>query len=159
MKLDDIDVKIISMLQIDATRSIQDLADAVGLTTNPCWRRVRRLEEQGVITARIAIIDPIKVGLGMTSFVRIHTNKHTKDWLENFKKSINKIPEIVECHRMTGDVDYLLKILVRDLPHYDAVYQRLLDLVPDLKDVSSAFSMEHLKDNYLIDVSTGTPHP
>ena len=159
MKLDDIDVKIISMLQIDATRSIQDLADAVGLTTNPCWRRVRRLEEQGVITARIAIIDPIKVGLGMTSFVRIHTNKHTKDWLENFKKSINKIPEIVECHRMTGDVDYLLKILVRDLPHYDAVYQRLLDLVPDLKDVSSAFSMEHLKDNYLIDVSTGSPLP
>lgn len=155
MKLDDIDVKIISMLQIDATRSIQDLADAVGLTTNPCWRRVRRLEDQGVIRARIAIIDPIKVGLGMTSFVRIHTNQHTKDWLENFKRSINKIPEIVECHRMTGDVDYLLKILVRDLPHYDAVYQRLLDLVPDLKDVSSAFSMEHLKDNNLIDVSTG----
>jgi len=155
MDLDDIDIKIISLLQIDATQSIQDLADKVGLTSNPCWRRIRRLETEGIIKGRVAVIDPSAVGLGMTAFVRLHTDKHTKDWLELFKKSVQKIPEIVECHRMTGDVDYLLKILVHDLKHYDGVYQRLLGLVPNLKDVSAAFSMEHLKEDVAIDVRTG----
>ena len=153
MKLDDIDYKIIGILQADATRSVQDVADAVGLTTNPCWRRIKRLEEQGVILRRVAVIDPMALGLGMTAFVRIVTETHTKDWLETFKRSVRQIPEISECHRMTGDVDYLLKITVRDLAHYDKVYQRFLDLVPNLKDVSAAFSMERLKEGGVIDPS------
>lgn len=151
MEYDDIDRKILGILQVDATQSIQDISDQVGLTTNPCWRRIKRLEEQGVITARVAVIDPVKLGLGMTAFVRIHTDKHTKNWLETFKASVRRIPEIVECHRMTGDVDYLLKVMVRDLAHYDRVYQKLLEYVPDLKDVSSSFSMERLKDKQVID--------
>ena len=153
MKLDDIDYKIIGILQEDATRSVQDVADEVGLTTNPCWRRMKRLEEQGVILRRVAVIDPAALGLGMTAFVRIVTETHTKDWLQTFKRSVRQIPEISECHRMTGDVDYLLKITVRDLAHYDKVYQRILDLVPNLKDVSAAFSMERLKDGGIIDPS------
>ena len=151
MEYDDIDRHILGILQVDATRSIQDISDQVGLTTNPCWRRIKRLEEQGVITARVAVVDPVKLGLGMTAFVRIHTDKHTKNWLETFKSSVRRIPEIVECHRMTGDVDYLLKVMVRDLAHYDRVYQKLLEYVPDLKDVSSSFSMERLKDKQVID--------
>ena len=155
MKLDDIDIKIIGLLQLDSTISVQDLADRVGLTSNPCWRRVRRLEENGVILRRVAVMDPDKLGLGMTAFIRIVTETHTKDWLVAFQDSVNKVPEITECHRMTGDVDYLLKVLVRDLSHYDAVYQRLLELVPNLKDVSAAFSMERLKEGGVIDARTG----
>ena len=155
MELDDIDVKIIGILQEDATQTIQDIADKVGLTNNPCWRRIRRLEEEGVIQRRVAVIDPAKVGLGMTAFVRIHTNSHTINWLDRFKKGVLKIPEIVECHRMTGDLDYLLKVLVHDLEHYDEVYRKLIKLVPDLKDVSSAFSMERLNETNAINVATG----
>ena len=146
IKLDDIDRKILTLLQQDATQSVQDLADAVGLTTNPCWRRIKRLEEEGIILRRVAVVDPGKLGLGMTAFVRISTETHTKDWLDTFKTSVGRIPEIVECHRMAGDVDYLLKIVVEDLSHYDRVYQRLLVQVPNLKDVSAAFSMERMKE-------------
>ena len=146
LKLDDIDRKILTLLQQDATQSVQDLADAVGLTTNPCWRRIKRLEEEDIILRRVAVVDPGKLGLGMTAFVRISTETHTKDWLDTFKTSVGRIPEIIECHRMAGDVDYLLKIVVEDLSHYDRVYQRLLDQVPNLKDVSAAFSMERMKE-------------
>lgn len=151
MEYDDIDMQIMRILQSDCTISIQDLADKVGLTSNPCWRRIKKLEADGVIVKRVAIINPAALGLGMTAFVRVHTEKHTKDWLEIFGSAIERIPEIVECHRMTGDVDYLLKVIVRDLAHYDRVYQRLLEYVPHLNDVSSAFSMEQLKDGLVID--------
>ncbi|MEC7288709.1 MAG: Lrp/AsnC family transcriptional regulator [Pseudomonadota bacterium] len=153
MELDDIDKRILGILQVDATQSIQEIADDVGLTTNPCWRRIKRLEDSGVITGRIATINWAKLGLSMTAFARIHTTQHSKDWLSTFKKSVNQIPEIVECHRMTGEVDYLLKIVVRDLAHYDLVYQRLIKLVPSLSDVSSAFSMELLKSEHRMDLT------
>lgn len=153
MELDNTDRKILGILQVDATLSIQDISEKVGLTTNPCWRRIKRMEADGVIVRRVAEVNPVALGLGMTAFVRIHTDKHTKGWLESFKSSVQRIPEIVECHRMTGDVDYLLKIMVRDLVHYDQVYQRLLEYVPDLKDVSSSFSMERLKDGKVLDTS------
>lgn len=153
MELDDIDKRILGILQVDATQSIQEIADEVGLTTNPCWRRIKRLEDSGVITGRIATINWAKLGLSMTAFARIHTTQHSKDWLSTFKKSVNQIPEIVECHRMTGEVDYLLKIVVRDLAHYDLVYQRLIKLVPSLSDVSSAFSMELLKSEHRMDLT------
>lgn len=153
IELDDIDKKILGALQEDATRPIQAIADHVGLTSNPCWRRIRRLEEGGFIQKRVAVIDPVKVGLKMTCFVRIHTTKHSGDWLQTFNKSVSRIPEIVECHRMTGEVDYLLKVLVRDLEHYDKVYQKLIKYVPDLSDVSSSFSMEKLKSSNDVNLS------
>lgn len=145
MKLDAIDKKIIGMLQGDATLSIQTIAEKVGLTTNPCWRRIRKLEDEGVIKGRVAVIDARALGLTMTAFVRIHTKEHTKAWLEKFAKAVQRLPEVVECHRMTGEVDYLLKIMVRDLDHYDHVYQRLIANAPHLSDVSSSFSMEQMK--------------
>ena len=154
MELDTIDKKIIGILQKDSTMAVQAIADLVGLTVNPCWRRIKRLESDGVILGRVAVINSEAIGLGMTAFVRIHTDNHTKTWLKGFHKAVQRIPEIVECHRMTGDVDYLLKVLVRDLKHYDKVYQHLLELVPDLSDVSSAFSMESLKGNAVIDPFT-----
>ena len=154
MELDDIDRRIINVLQLDAAKSIQEIGDEVGLTSNPCWRRIRRLEEAGIIVRRVAVVDAAAVGLSMTAFVRIHTDRHTNDWLKAFKKGVLLIPEIVECYRMTGDVDYFLKIIVHDIAHYDEVYQRLLNQVPDLKDVTAAFSMERLKGGDGIDVST-----
>lgn len=152
--LDDIDKKILGLIQADATRSIQDISDDVGLSTNPCWRRIRRMEEEGVIDRRVAIVDPSRVGLGATVFVTIRTKQHDREWLEAFAKGVRRLPEVVECHRMSGDIDYLLKVLVRDIPHYDDVYQRLIELVPELGDVSSAFSMERLKEGTIIDLGT-----
>ncbi|MEM9667874.1 MAG: Lrp/AsnC family transcriptional regulator [Pseudomonadota bacterium] len=154
IELDDIDKKIISLLQQDSTLSIQDISDAVGLSSNPCWRRIRRMETEGVIKRRVAIVDAAKVGLGVTVFVTIRTKHHDAAWLKAFARGVNKLPEIIECHRMSGDTDYLLKVVVRDIPHYDAVYQRLIGLVPDLGDVSSAFSMESLKDDTAINPAT-----
>lgn len=147
-------MKILSILQKDATRSIQDIANAVGLTNNPCWRRIKRLEEQGVIERRVAVVNPRLLGLGTTAFVNIRIDSHDQTWLEKFAQCIEEISEIVECHRMTGDIDYLLKIIVRDLEHYDKVYRRLIANVPGLSDVSSAFSMEQLKHGDLIDAAT-----
>lgn len=156
MKLDNIDRKIIGILQRDATVSVQDIAGQVGLTNNPCWRRIKRLEEQGVIERRVAVINPKAIGLGITAFVTIRIDSHNGEWLGAFATCIDDIPEIVECHRMTGDVDYLLKLLVRDLEHYDKVYQHLISRIPGLNDVSSTFSMEQLKRGAVIDVATAS---
>jgi len=153
MKLDNIDQKILRLLQNDATISVQDIAAEVGLTNNPCWRRIKRLEEQGVIEKRVAVVNPKAIGLAITAFVTIRIDHHSGEWLASFANCIDAIPEIVECHRMTGDVDYLLKVLIRDLEHYDKVYQSLIASVPGLKDVSSTFSMEQLKQCTVVDAS------
>ena len=153
-EMDDIDRKILVLLQQDATMSIQDIAEKVGLSTNPCWRRIRRLESDGVIDRRVALLDPAKVGLKTTAFVFIRTNQHDTDWLESFAKGVQRIPEIVECHRMSGELDYLLKVVVQDIEHYDAVYKRLVMYVPGLSDVSATFSMEKLKASTALDLST-----
>ena len=154
IEIDAIDTKILSILQKDATCSIQSIANQVNLTNNPCWRRIKRLEERGVIERRVAVVNPRLVGLGTTAFVSLRIDSHDKLWLEKFAHCISEISEIVECHRMTGDIDYLLKIIVSDLEHYDQVYQRLIANVPGLSDVSSAFSMEQLKQGNVIDVAT-----
>ncbi|GLQ19323.1 Lrp/AsnC family transcriptional regulator [Algimonas porphyrae] len=153
-KLDLIDRKILMQLQRDASQSIQAIAAQVGLTSNPCWRRIKRLEEAGIISGRVARVDPMAMGLKMTCFVTLHTEDHSEDWLRAFNAAMQKIPEVVECHRMTGDVDYLMKILAYDLEHYDEIYRKLIRLVPGLNDVSSAFSMERLKDGHIIPVDT-----
>jgi Lrp/AsnC family transcriptional regulator len=154
MEIDNIDRKILSILQRDSTVSVQDIAGEVGLTNNPCWRRIKRLEERGVIERRVAVVNSAALGLGITAFVTLKIESHNGEWLNTFATCIDMIPEIVECHRMTGDVDYLLKVLVRDLEHYDAVYRDLIARVPKLKDVSSTFSMEQLKRGAVIDAAT-----
>ena len=158
IELDNIDCRIIRQLQNDASLAIQEIADKVGLTTNPCWRRIKRLESIGVLTKRVALINPSILGLTTTTFVMIKTDNHSAEWMEQFNLCINEIPEIIECHRMTGSVDYLLKVILRDLPHYDQVYQRLIKSVPNLKDVSSSFSMESLKHSSMIEPKTAEPN-
>ncbi len=144
VELDRIDLRILGSLQADASRPIAELAETAGLSTNACWRRVKRLEETGVILKRVALLDPAKLDLGVTVFVAIRTSQHTEAWLEAFAKGVAQIPEVVEFHRMSGEVDYLLKVLVADIAHYDRVYKRLIKTA-SLTDVSSSFAMEQIK--------------
>jgi len=141
---DSADLRILRELQQDASRSVEQIAQAVGLSQNPCWRRIKRLESEGVIARRVAIVDPAKLDVGITVFVSVRTNQHNDAWLEQFTRGVQDIPEIVEIYRMSGDVDYLLKILVRDIAEYDRIYKQLIR-VTELYDVSSSFAMEQLK--------------
>lgn len=154
IELDPIDRRILGIVQEDATISIQQLAERVGLSANPCWRRLKRLEAGGVIRARVALVDQDAVDLPMTVFVAIRTNRHDVEWLEAFAAAVLRIPEILEAHRMSGDVDYLLKIIARDVAHYDRIYRKLITAAPGLSDVSSSFSMERLKSTTRIDLAT-----
>lgn len=132
---------------------IHAIGEAVGLSANPCWRRIKRMEEAGIIRGRVALLDAKKIGLGTTVFVAIRTNRHDPEWLAAFSDGIAAIDEITECHRMAGDVDYLLKLRVADIADYDRIYQRLIARVPALADVTSTFSMEEMKS------TTAFPRP
>jgi len=142
--LDKIDKKLLELLQGDATLNIAALAELVGLSATPCWKRVKRLEEDGTILKRVALVDRAKVGLKVTIFVSIKTNEHDAEWLENFARVAATFPEIVELYRMSGDVDYLMKVVSEDVEGYDRFYKRLIKAVK-LTDVSSAFAMEQIK--------------
>ncbi|MDP6755995.1 MAG: Lrp/AsnC family transcriptional regulator [Candidatus Marinimicrobia bacterium] len=142
--MDDIDRKILSELQQDGTLSVTEIADRVGLSTSPCWRRIQILEETGVISKRVALLNAEKLNVGVTVFVRVKTNQHSYDWLENFAKEIERIDEVVEFYRMSGDIDYLLRVVVPDIEGFDDVYKRLISIA-DLADVSSNFAMEKIK--------------
>lgn len=144
-RLDSIDWKILKILQRDCSLPVHAIGEEVGLSTNPCWRRIRRMEEDGIIAARVALLDPATVGLKTTVFVAIRTNRHDADWLAAFHNGIEGIDEIAECHRMAGDIDYMLKLRVRDIAHYDEIYQRMIKRIPDLADVTASFSMEEMK--------------
>ena len=144
LKLDRIDFRILDLLQEDASLSNADVAERVGLSANACWRRTRRLEEQGVIRKRVALLSQEKLSLNVTVFVGIRTNEHNDRWLKKFADGVRQIPEVVEFYRMSGDTDYMLKIVVRDIADYDRVYKKLISVVP-LHDVSSSFAMERLK--------------
>lgn len=144
MTLDLIDRKILALLQHDASLSVADVAEKVSLSVTPCWRRIQKLDEAGVIQRRVALLDPSKLNLGVTAFVAIRTSQHNPAWLEKFAKAVGNIPEIVEVYRMSGDVDYLLRVVVPDIAGYDAVYKKLIKSV-ELTDVSSSFAMEKLK--------------
>lgn len=154
VELDALDERILGIVQEDASLTVQEIGDRVGLSATPCWRRIKNLEAEGVIERRVAIINPAKIGLGSVVFIFIRTSQHDAAWLETFGKSVRDIPEIVECHRMGGQVDYLLKCVVRDIEHYDQVYKRLISTVPGLADVSAGFSMERLKQVTRLDVTT-----
>ena len=144
MPLDDFDKKILTFLQESATTPVAEIAERVGLSTSPCWRRIQKLEAEGVIRRRVALLDAEKLNLGVTVFVSVRTNQHNMEWAEKFCRAVQEIPEVVEFYRMSGAVDYLLRVVVPDIAAYDAVYKRLIG-VADLYDVSSAFAMERIK--------------
>lgn len=144
IKLDSIDKNLIELLQSDATIQIADLAAAVGLSQTPAWRRVQRLKEAGVITRQVCLISRSKVNVGVTVFVSIRTSTHTESWFDRFKATVEAIPEVMEFYRMSGDVDYLLRVVVPDIAAYDRVYKRLISGT-QISDVSSSFAMEELK--------------
>jgi len=152
-KLDGTDLRILALLQENAERSISEIAEAIHLSQNACWRRIRQLEEQGYILKRVALLDAVKLGAGMTVFVMVRAGEHSQEWLERFADAVRKIPEIVEFYRMTGEVDYLIKIRVADIAGYDRVYKQLIRSAP-LTDVSGAFAMEELKHTTAIPLPT-----
>jgi Lrp/AsnC family transcriptional regulator len=144
-KLDKIDRQILALLQADASVPIQQIAEQVGLSVNPCWRRIRQMEQAGIIEGRVALVNPEMVGLGLTVYVRVKTREHSAGWARTLNEVIAAMPEILECHRIGGDVDYLLKVVVEDMAGYDRTYKELIDRLPSLADVSALFSMERLK--------------
>ena len=142
--MDAVDRKILDLLQRDAGLALTDIATTVGLSTTPCWRRIQNLEKAGVIRGRVALLNRDAVNLGVTVIVRIRTNRHDMEWLEQFARAVDSIDEIVEVYRMSGDIDYVLKVVVPDIASYDTIYKRLIGAVPMI-DVSSNFAMEEIK--------------
>ena len=144
ISLDAVDRNILDLLQHDATLSLNQIAHTVGLSPTPCWRRVQKLEEAGIIRSRVALLDGHKLNVGVTVFVSIRTNQHNSEWLKKFATSITAFPEVVEFYRMSGEIDYLLRVVVPNIEAYDDFYKRLIDVI-DLGDVSSSFAMEQIK--------------
>ena len=142
--MDRLDKKILRLLQEDSTLAVADVAKRVGLSTTPCWRRIQKLEEEGVIVRRVAVLDPVKLGLGLTVFVSIETADHSREWLERFAETVSAMPEVLEFYRMAGDVDYMLRVVVADMRAYDTFYKHLIATLP-LKNVTSRFAMEKVK--------------
>jgi len=143
--MDRLDRMILTILQEDTTVPVAEIGRRVGLSTTPCWRRIQKMEEDGVITGRVAILDPAKVNAKVTVFVSVTTNQHNDDWLSRFTRIVGEFPEVVEFYRMSGQVDYLMKVVVPDIEAYDAFYQKLVARI-DITDVSSAFAMGRIKD-------------
>jgi len=142
--MDRIDRKLLQLLQEDASLPLAELARRVSLSPTPCWRRIRRLQESGVIRKQVVLLDAAKVNLGVTVFVAIRAAEHSAPWLERFARGVAEIPEVLEIYRMSGEVDYLLRVVVPDIAGYDAVYKKLIRTA-ELHDVSSSFAMEQIK--------------
>ncbi len=138
------DIKILRHLQSDCTRSVADIGKDVGLSTTPCWRRIQKLDDAGVVRRRVALLDPSSVNAAVTVFVSIKTDQHSHDWLEKFHAAVVDFPEVVEFYRMSGEVDYLLRVVVPDIAAYDAFYKKLIARIK-ISKVSSAFAMEQIK--------------
>ena len=142
--MDNIDRKILGCLQDDAKTSVAEIAQRAGLSATPCWRRIKAFVEKGVIRRHVALLDAEKLNVGLTVFAAVKTNRHDTDWLDEFTRAVADIPEVVELYRMSGEMDYLLRVVVPDVAAYDGVYKRLIRSVP-LSDVSSSFAMEQIK--------------
>jgi Lrp/AsnC family transcriptional regulator len=143
--LDPTDLAILRLIQADASLSLGDIAKEVGLTQTPCWKRIRRMEEAGIITGRVTLVNAEKLGLGISVFVAIETGDHSAAWIESFAKTVADMPEIVECWRLGGDVDYLLRVVVSDMTAFDGFYRKLTARVSSLRKVTSRFAMECVK--------------
>lgn len=143
-EIDRIDREILRLISADATLSLAEIAAEVGLTPTPCWKRIRRMEEAGIIARRVALLDAAKVGLPVSAFVAVETADHSDEWLKRFAEVIAATPEVVDAWRMSGDVDYLLHVVVPDIAAYDSFYRKLIAAVP-LRNVTSRFAMERMK--------------
>jgi len=143
--LDATDLAILRLIQADASLSLGDIAKEVGLTQTPCWKRIRRMEEAGIITGRVTLVNAEKLGLGISVFVAIETGDHSAAWIESFAKTVAEMPEIVECWRLGGDVDYLLRVVVSDMTAFDGFYRKLTARVSSLRKVTSRFAKECVK--------------
>jgi Lrp/AsnC family transcriptional regulator len=150
--MDEIDRKILSHLQEDSTLSVSQIAERVGLSSTPCWRRIQKLEQTGVIRARVALLDPAKMNVGVTVFIAIRTSHHSAEWAAHFQNVVADIPEITEFYRMSGEIDYLLRAVVPHIGAYDSVYKRLIEGI-ELNDVTSMFAMETIKWTTVLPVS------
>lgn len=145
LSIDETDRRILRTLQRDAGLSADALAEAVGMSRNACWRRVKQLEASGVIARRVALVDPEAVGLGLSVFVLLRTSQHDADWLTKFERAVRSMPEIVSAHRMAGDIDYILRVRIGSMKEYDDFYQRLITRVP-VSEISASFVMDDIKD-------------
>ncbi len=151
--MDHTDLKILGLLQEDASLTVAEVASRVHLSQTPCWRRIQRLEASGVIRRRVAILDPAAIGIDITVFVAIETGDHSSAWLARFAALLSDIPEVMEVHRMAGDIDYLLKVCVPNMAAYDGFYRQLIEAVP-LKNVTSRFAMERVKSTTAYPLTT-----
>jgi Lrp/AsnC family transcriptional regulator len=154
--MDAVDRKILAVVQQDASLSVAEIGQRVGLSSTPCWKRLQKLEAEGVIMRRVAIIDPDKVGLGITVFVSVETGDHSQDWLKHFAEVVDAMPEVMEFYRMAGDVDYVLRVVVQDMSSYDTFYKKLIATVP-LKNVTSRFAMERIKSTTALPIAEPRP--
>jgi Lrp/AsnC family transcriptional regulator len=150
--MDEMDRKILSLLQADSTLSVSEIAERVGLSSTPCWRRIQKLERTGVIRARVALLDPAKMNVGVAVFIAIRTSHHSAEWAARFQAVVADIPEITEFYRMSGEIDYLLRAVVPDIAAYDSVYKRLIEGI-ELNDVTSMFAMETIKWTTMLPVT------
>jgi Lrp/AsnC family transcriptional regulator len=144
VQVDAIDRKILAVLQENAALSVAEIGSRVGLSSTPCWKRIQKLEADGVIQKRVALVDQDRIGLNISVFVSVETGDHSQDWLDRFAKTVTAMPEVMEFYRMAGDVDYMLRVVVPDIAGYDTFYKRLIAAVP-LKNVTSRFAMEKIK--------------
>ncbi|AWK15033.1 Lrp/AsnC family transcriptional regulator [Candidatus Fukatsuia symbiotica] len=143
--IDKIDRKLLRMLQKDCTQSLQVLSEVVHLTSTPCWKRIKRLEDEGFIRGRVVLLDSEKLKLGLTAFMLIKTHQHSSDWYEKFTPWVKNMPEVVALYRMTGEYDYLMQVTVNDMKSYDNFYKQLVNSVEGLIDVTTSFAMEKIK--------------
>ena len=144
-QIDDIDRRLLTELQRNADQPLEELGHRVGLSRNACWRRVKAMEARGIIRARVALLEPAKLGLGLEVFIQVKAAAHDADWLEKFARATRSMPEVTGVYRMTGDLDYLIRARVADMADYDRLYQSLIARVP-MGDVSASFVMEEIKD-------------
>ncbi len=151
-KINPIDCNILEIIQHDAALSIAEIADRIGLSHNACWRRLKLLESSGIIEKRVAILNPDKIGGRQDVFVTLKTNQHTQDWLTIFSAGVKNIPEVLGFYRMTGDIDYMLKLSVKNMTDYDRVYKKIIAIAP-LHDVSASFAMERIKNTTAIPIT------
>jgi Lrp/AsnC family transcriptional regulator len=143
-RIDAIDRKILRVLQEDASLSVAEIGERVGLSSTPCWKRVQRMENEGIITGKVALVDQNKIGLGLSVFVSVESSDHSDAWLKKFAQAVSAMPEVIEFYRMAGDVDYMLRVVVADMRSYDVFYRKLIGSVA-LKNVTSRFAMEKIK--------------
>ena len=153
-QLDRTDRKILAILQEDSSLPVAEIASRVGLSQTPCWRRIQKLRSEGVIERTVSLVRPDAVGLGLTVFIAIEARDHSPEWLDQFTRAVSAMPEVMDVHRMAGDIDYFLRVAVADMAAFDAFYRRLIDAVP-LKNVSSHFAMERVKSTTAYPIAPG----